>query len=75
MPIFVLAGSAVEAKEWARGQRLRRREWRYIARPRDLEGVSGVRIARVGTYASRRDAAEFSDLVFDLERCGCVRLI
>lgn len=59
--IFVVAGSVVQAREWAKDHKVLVRDYRYVSSVNVLRGYTNVKVAYTGTYYARRDLGEIQD--------------
>lgn len=46
----VIAGSAIQYEEWLRGNNLNPKEYKYITKVNQLQGIRPTAIHRIGTF-------------------------
>jgi hypothetical protein len=59
--IYILAGTAEQAKTFARKNNLK--DWRYISQEHALVGARGLNYVRVGTFYNRADFARLDEML------------
>ena len=59
--IYILAGTAEQARNLSRAMDLGRHEWSYVSTPQTLMGLKGGTLMAFGTWRDRSDSQEIID--------------